>query len=240
MEITTDDTFFNGRLKVQQPRDGYRYSIDAILLADFTRCKMGETVVDLGTGCGIIPLVLAARNPGLKLFGVEIQDKLAWIASENVRANRLEERVHILHQDMKDLKTNQFSGLIHQVVCNPPYRRINSGRINPHNEKAGARHEIFARLADVVDAAARLLELSGRFTCIYPAVRLIDMTTHMRRVGLEPKRMRWIHSRIEEPARLVLVSGVKGGRPALDVEPPLVIYKEDGAYTAEVEAMFQL
>ena len=240
MAEITEDTFFNGRLKVQQPRDGYRYSIDAILLAGFTRCKAGETVLDLGTGCGIIPLVLASRHPGLKLYGVEIQDKLARIAQENVRVNGLDERVHILHQDLKALKAQQLPGLIHHVVCNPPYRKINSGRINPHSEKAGARHEIFSRLPDVVDAAARLLELSGRFTCIYPAVRLIDMAAHMRRVGLEPKRMRWVHSRMGEPARLVLVSGVKGGRPGLEVEPPLVIYEGDGAYTAEVEAMFQL
>ena len=238
MATVTQDTFFNGRLKVQQPRDGYRYSIDAILLADFFRGKDGQTVIDLGTGCGIIPLVLASRYVSLRLFGVEIQDDLAQIARENVRINGLQERIHILHQDLKTLKVRQLSGLVHQVVCNPPYRKINSGRINLHSEKAGARHEVFAQLSDFMDAAACLLQLLGCLTCIYPASRLIDMVTAMRRAGLEPKRLRMVHSKTGDAGRLVLVTATKGSRPGLDVESPLVIYTENGTYTEEIAGMF--
>jgi len=238
MTIVTDDTFFDGRLTVRQPKDGYRYSIDAVLLADFMRFKDGQTILELGTGCGIIPLILAFRYPALKIFGVEIQDQLARIAAENVRENHLEERVSILHQDLKNLKLQQVPDQVQHVVCNPPYRRINSGRINPHTEKAGARHEIFAGLADFVDAAARMLQLSGSLTTVYPAPRLVDMVAHMRRANLEPKRLRMVHSKTGDPARLVLVTGVKGGRPGLEVEPPLVIYGDHGDYTEEVAGMF--
>lgn len=238
MNTVTDDTFFGGRLTVRQPEDGYRYSIDALLLADFMRFKDGQTILELGTGCGIIPLILAFRYPALKIFGVEIQDQLARIAAENVRQNHLEERVFILHQDLKNLKLQQVPDQVQHVVCNPPYRRIQSGRINPHKEKAGARHEIFAGLADFVNMAARMLQLSGSLTTVYPATRLVDMVAHMRRANLEPKRLRMVHSKTGDPARLVLVTGVKGGRPALEVEPPLVIYRDDGDYTQEVAGMF--
>jgi len=239
MATVTEDTFFNGRLAVRQSQDGYRYSIDAVLLADFIRCKEGETILDLGTGCGIIPLILAFRYPGLKLYGVEIQRHLAGIAGENVRENQLEKRVYILNQDIKKLQLKQIPEQVRQVVCNPPYRRVNSGRINPHREKAGARHELFARLADFVDAAARMLQLSGQLSVVYPATRLADMVDHMRRANLEPKRLRVVHSRAGQSAQLVLVNGVKGGRPGLAVEPPLMIYKEEGDYTEEVVGMFR-
>jgi tRNA1Val (adenine37-N6)-methyltransferase len=238
MNTVTDDTFFDGRLTVRQPKDGYRYSIDAVLLADFMRFKDGQTILDLGTGCGIVPLILAFRYPALKIFGVEIQDQLARIAAANVQENHLEERVYILHQDLKSLKLQQVPDQVQHVVCNPPYRRINSGRINPHKEKAGARHEILAGLADFVDAASRMLQLSGSLTTVYPAPRLVDMVAHMRRANLEPKRLRMVHSKTGDPARLVLITGVKGGRPDLEVEPPLVIYREDGDYTREVARKF--
>jgi len=221
LEAITDDTFLNGHLTVNQPRDGYRFSIDAVLLADFVQCKDGQMIIDLGTGCGIIALMLAIRHPGVQLVGVEIQDELARTAAANVHANRLEDRIRILHQDIKELHIQQVPDLVHQVVCNPPYRRVKSGRLNPDRRKAGARHEIFARLADFVDAAARMLQLSGRLSCIYPAERLTDLIDHLRQANLEPKRLRLVHSKREEGARLVLITAAKGGRPGLVVDPPL-------------------
>ena len=239
MENFTSDTFFNGRVTVRQPKDGYRFSIDAVLLADFIRCKKGQTILDLGTGCGIIPLILAFRYPDLKLFGVEIQDELARIATANVRANNLEGRVQILHRDLKSLSINEIPDQVNHVVCNPPYRKMDSGRVNPQQEKAGARHEILAQLEDIVAAASRMLQLSGRLTCVYPAQRLADMVVHMRAAGLEPKRLRTVHSKEGSEARLILVTGVKGGRPGLEVEQPLIIYQDDGSYTDEVTRMFR-
>lgn len=240
MEAITDDTFLNGHLTVNQPRDGYRFSIDAVLLADFVQCKDGQMIIDLGTGCGIIALMLAIRHPGVQLVGVEIQDELARTAAANVHANRLEDRIRILHQDIKELHIQQVPDLVHQVVCNPPYRRVKSGRLNPDRRKAGARHEIFARLADFVDAAARMLQLSGRLSCIYPAERLTDLIDHLRQANLEPKRLRLVHSKREEGARLVLITAAKGGRPGLVVDPPLVIYRADGRYTPAVARAFLL
>jgi len=240
LEAITDDTFLNGHLTVNQPRDGYRFSIDAVLLADFVQCKDGQMIIDLGTGCGIIALMLAIRHPGVQLVGVEIQDELARTAAANVHANRLEDRIRILHQDIKELHIQQVPDLVHQVVCNPPYRRVKSGRLNPDRRKAGARHEIFARLADFVDAAARMLQLSGRLSCIYPAERLTDLIDHLRQANLEPKRLRLVHSKREEGARLVLITAAKGGRPGLVVDPPLVIYRADGRYTPAVARAFLL
>lgn len=238
MGTITANTFLKGRLTVNQPREGYRFSIDAILLADFVQCKNGQTIIDLGTGCGIIALMLATRHPGVQVVGVEIQAALARAAAANVRANQLDERIRILHQDIKALRSGHLPDPVQQVVCNPPYRRVKSGRVNPDRGKAGARHEIFAQLADFVDAAARMLQLAGRLSCIYPAERLTDLIDHLRQANLEPKRLRMVHSKREEGARLVLLTAVKGGRPGLAVEPPLVIYRADGAYTPEVARSF--
>ena len=239
METVTADTFFSGRMTVRQPKNGYRFSIDAVLAADFMRCKEGQTVLDLGTGCGIIPLILAFRNPGLKIFGVEIQAALARFAAANVQANRLEGRVRILHRDLKSLTINEIPDQVSHVVCNPPYRKMASGRVNPHPEKAAARHEIFAKLEDFVAAASRMLPLSGHLTCVYPAQRLVDMMVRMRAAGLEPKRLCTVHSKEGSKARLVLITGVKGGRPGLDVEQPLIIYRDDRSYTDEVARLFR-
>jgi len=239
MEIVTADTFLSGRMTVRQPKDGYRFSIDAVLVADFMRCKEGQAILDLGTGCGIIPLILAFRYPGLTIFGVEIQAELARIATANVKENDLADRVQVLHRDLKRLAISDIPSRIHHVVCNPPYRPIASGRINPHREKAGARHEILAQLEDVVDAASRMLQLSGRLTCVYPASRLADMIVRMRMAGLEPKRLCTVHSKEGSEARLILITGVKGGRPGLDLEQPLIIYQNDGSYTERVAGMFQ-
>ena len=239
MKNTTSDTFFKGRMTVQQPKDGYRFSIDAVLLADFIRCKNGQTILDLGTGCGIILLILAFRYPDLKLFGLEIQDELARIAASNVRANNLKGRVQILHRNLKSLTINEIPNQVHHVVCNPPYRQMATGRVNPHQEKAGARHEILAQLEDIVAAASRMLQLSGRLTCVYPARRLPDMIVRMRAAGLEPKRLCTVHSKEGSEARLILITGVKGGRPGLEVEQPLIIYQDDGAYTDKVARMFR-
>ncbi len=239
MKPVTTDTFFNGRMTVFQPRDGYRFSIDAILVADFMGCKDGQTILDLGTGCGIIPLILAFRYPALKIYGVEIQAGLASVAAQNVRGNNLEDRVHILQQDLKRLTLNRVPVPVHHVVCNPPYRRVDSGRINPDPEKAGARHELFAQLEDFVAAAARMLQLSGRLTCVYPATRLADIIAHMRAAHLEPKRLCTVHSKAGAEARLILITGVKGARPGLQVEPPLIIYTPNGAYTETVARKFE-
>ena len=239
MNPLTTDTFFNGRIQVKQNRAGYRFSIDAVLIAGQTIPRPDDTVLDLGTGCGIIPLILAYRHPKIKVYGIEVQQQLADLASVNVKENRMENRITIHCMDMKNLKHDMISGPADLVVSNPPYRKAESGRINPDQQRAVARHEIKATLSDVVETARRMLRTSGRFVMVYPAERMADILIQMRSAGIEPKSLRTIHSNRHTEAKLILVEGKKGGSPGLKIEPPLIIYRKDGSYTDEVQEMFK-
>jgi tRNA1Val (adenine37-N6)-methyltransferase len=238
MDKLTGDSFFNGDLSIRQDRNGYRFSIDAILLAYYAGLRARRVVLDLGTGCGIIPLILAWRNPELRIYGVEIQKDLAQIASGNVIENRMQERIRILSADMKAITQNMIAEPIDTVVSNPPYRKICSGRMNPDSQKAIARHEIKAKLSDVTETAKRMLTISGRFMVIYPAERTADLLTQMRQSQVEPKFLRPIHSMPNTEAKLILAEGIRGGHPGMKIAPPLVIYQKHGDYSSEVREMF--
>ncbi len=234
----TEDTFFNGRIKVFQHRDGYRFSIDAVLLSAFSAPKAKDRIVDLGTGCGIIPLILGYRHPEAILSGIEVQPELAALAARNIEVNGLTDRITIIRQDMRLLSSAAVSGPVDMVISNPPYRKDRSGRVNLHSQRAIARHEILVTLQDVTDTAARLLGIGGRFAIIYPAERITDLLTTLRSAGIEPKCIQTIHANIHDPARLVLVSGIKAGRPGAAMIEPLVIFQPNGSYTDRVQAMF--
>jgi tRNA1Val (adenine37-N6)-methyltransferase len=237
MKPLTKDTIFNGRIKVNQDPSGYRFSIDSILLAGHARPRPGDTVIDLGTGCGIIPLILAYHEPDLKIFGIELQQQLADIASSNVIKNHMTSTITILCNDLKDLQNDMISGPVDLIVTNPPYRKVKSGRINPDAQRAVARHEIKVSLNDIIKTVRRVLRTTGEFVTIYTADRLTDLLTHLRSSGIEPKSLRIIHSTRKTEAKLVLVKAIKGGRPGLKIGPPIIIYDEKGAYTNEVEIM---
>jgi len=238
MKPLTKDTFFNGRIKVKQDPSGYRFSIDSVLLANHARPHPGDKVLDLGTGCGIIPLILAYREPNLKIYGVEVQKELADIAGSNVEENHMDDIITILCKDMKELKNDMISGPVDLIVSNPPYRKAESGRINPDMQRAVARHEIKVSLDDITKTARRVLRTAGRFVTIYSAERVTDLLTHLRSAGIEPKFLRSIHSGVKTDAKLVLVAGIKGGHPGVKIGPPLIIYDENSAYTQEVKEMF--
>jgi len=238
MEPLTRDHFFNGKIVLNQPRSGYRFSIDAVILAHLAEPPADGIVLDLGTGCGVIPILMAYRNPGLAAVGVEIQPSLAAAARENVTANGMSERVRILEKDMDRLKLADIGGPVDLVVSNPPYRKLNSGRINAHSQKAIARHEIKVDLKTMLATARSVLNLAGRFCVIYPAVRTVDLFAAMRANGLEPKRLTMVHSTAASPARLVTVVGIKGGKPGVEVDAPLYLYRKDGTYTRAVQEMF--
>ena len=238
MKSKTSDTFFNGRIKVKQDRSGYRFSIDSILLASHAKPGSGDKVLDLGTGCGIIPLILAYREPNLNIFGIEVQKDLADIARCNIEENKMGDIITILCKDMKELKNDMISGPADLIISNPPYRKKESGRINPDMQRAVARHEIRVSLDEIIKTVRRVLRTSGRFVTIYSAERITDLLTHLRSAGVEPKFLRMIHSGIKTEAKLMLVEGIKGGRPGVKIGPPLLIYDEKGDYTQEVEEMF--
>jgi tRNA1Val (adenine37-N6)-methyltransferase len=234
MPLQTIDTFYNGHVRVEQAQDGYRFSIDAVLLAHHARPRPQDRVLDLGTGCGIIPLLLAYRWPQLTLYGVEIQQELAQLARANVRANAMQERITILHSDLSTLRPAELGGPVDLVVSNPPFRKIKSGRINPNAQRAVARHEIKTNLLEVLNTVRAMLRTGGRLLLIYAAERGVEALVAMQAAGLEPKFLRTIHARQGSRAKLLLIEAVQQGRAGLEVGPPLIIYRSDGAYTAEV------
>ncbi|MBU2490035.1 MAG: tRNA1(Val) (adenine(37)-N6)-methyltransferase [Proteobacteria bacterium] len=229
----TEDAMFGGRVRVLQPRKGYRFSIDAVALAAFIPAGTGQTLVDLGTGCGVIPLLAAHRIPGLSAVGVEIQEDLAAIARQNVELNAMGDRVCVVRADFTALPAPGVPRRADLVCANPPYRPLGQGNVNPHSQKALARHELAATLSDVAAAAGKLLASRGPLFLVYPAQRLTDLFFTLRQARLEPRRLRLIHTRALDPARLALVEAVKNAAPGLSVDPPLVLYEPGGEYTAE-------
>jgi len=239
MNSYTTDSFFHGKIRITQNRTGYRFSIDAVLLAYFSDPRPGDKVVDLGTGCGIIPLIMVRRVPDLKIYGVEVQTELAELAVSNVRENQLEDRVTVFCTDMKLLRPSMTAGPVDLAVCNPPFRKQGSGRINPNAQRAVARHEIKANLDDIIQTSHRMLRVGGRLVLIFTAARLTDVLCRMRTGGIEPKFIRMIHSRQDTEASLILIEGLKGGRPDLKIGAPLIIYNKMNDYTDEVASMFK-
>jgi tRNA1Val (adenine37-N6)-methyltransferase len=233
----TVDTLFRGELKLLQARSGYRFCLDSLLLADFMTCRQGERVADLGAGNGVVALILACRYPRLAVVGVEIQPMVVERARRNVQLNGLRERVTVHQGDVRNIQEILPGGSCHGVVCNPPYRRLASGRISPDAEKKIARHETAGSLVDFLRAGGYLMPVKGRMTLIYPAARLVDLLQSMRNAALEPKRVRMVHSFAGAPASLVLAEGVKGGRSGIAVDAPLFIYDTGRKYTVEVEAI---
>jgi len=233
----TFDALFNGQIALYQSVAGYRFSLDALLLAHFVTIKRREKIVDLGTGNGVVALVLAYLHPSVTLTGVELQAKMVERARRNVELNRLQKRIQILSGDVRAGKHVAAEMSFDVVVCNPPYRRPLSGRVSSNDEKQIARHETQGELNDFLRAGAILLRVKGRMAVVYPAVRSVDLLAAMRQARIEPKRLRMVHSFADTEASLVLVEGVKGGRSGVEVLAPLTIYRQGKEYTNEVAAM---
>ncbi|WP_051328070.1 tRNA1(Val) (adenine(37)-N6)-methyltransferase [Desulfatirhabdium butyrativorans] len=220
----TQDTLLNGKLRIRQPGKGYRFSVDALLLAQFANVKAGEHILELGAGCGVISLMLAFQNPDIRITAIEIQPELAELARHNIAANGLEKRMQVLCQDLRKLSLHHFACPVDRVIANPPFRKKESGRINPHLQQAIARHEISVTIQDMIHATSRLLRKGGRFDVIYCTERLSELLCEMSSAQIEPKSMQFVHGNGGLPARMVLVSGVKGSRPGgLMVCPPLLL-----------------
>ncbi|MHC1724679.1 MAG: tRNA1(Val) (adenine(37)-N6)-methyltransferase [Syntrophobacteraceae bacterium] len=233
------DTLFNGRLAVCQERKGYRFSLDAVLLAGLSRIKPGDRVIELGTGCGVVPLILAYRDKtNKKISGVEIQPELAGLARANVDANGLGERIEICEMDLRESSSGFKTGSFDVVLSNPPYRKPGAGRVNPERQKAIARHELYANLADVFRAAKHLLPQGGRAALIYPAGRLAYLLSSAREQDFSPKRLTIIYSYPGGPGKLIHLESIKGGGEELTVEPPFYVYRENGRYSEAMDALY--
>jgi len=223
----TFDSFFNGSLQVIQKKRGYRFSIDAVLLSQFIKIRKNERAIDLGTGCGILPLLLSQTTKALSLVGVEIQNELAECAKKNALLNHLEHRISILHQDFRELKKIYPPGSFDVVFSNPPYRKYRTGRLNPSMEKAIARHEIKGTLEDLISIASYLLPPKGRCYLIFHALRIVDLLVLLRANSLEPKRLQFVHPRIEERAKFILTESIKDSGVELKLLSPLILHPSD-------------
>jgi len=219
----TLDLFLDGTLRVLQTKGGYRFSIDALLLSQFIHLRKNEKAIDLGTGCGILPLLLSRTTRAHSFVAIEIQKGLADLARRNVAINRLEDRVTILQQDLKGLKSSLPAGSFDVAFSKPPYRKCLAGRVNPSIEKAIARHEIKTTLDDLIEVAAYLLPTKGRCYLIYSASRAVDLVVTLRRHRLEPKRLRFAHPKEHENAKFILVESIKAGGTELKIMEPLFL-----------------
>lgn len=237
----TLDLLFNGSLKIIQKKKGYRFSLDAILLAYFTwqHHSQAKKIIELGTGSGVILLILAHWFRNAEIVGVEIQKSLTELANRNIILNGLSERITIIEKDIRRLGEDYPLASFDLVVTNPPFYPVKSGRINPGTEQALARHEVVLSLKELIKISSYLLKSKGRLVMIYPVFRLSELIHQLKNCGLEPKLMRIVYSRVVSEGKLFLLSCSKGGRSALKLLKPLIIYQAHSEYTDEVKEIYR-
>ena len=221
-------------LKIIQNKKWFCFGMDAVLLTNYCDIKNNSTIVDLGTGTGIIPILLSGKRDYAKAYAIEIQEEVAEMARRSVELNNLQDKIEILNIDLKDVLNYIQPNSIDAVISNPPYKLNSSGIVNPSDKKAISRHEIMCTLEDVISKAATLLKQYGRFYMVHRPDRLADIMCLLRKYKLEPKQIRFIHPRINEKPNMILIRASKNGNPELKFDPPLYIYGEDGEYTKSV------
>lgn len=227
-------------LTIRQPAWGYRFSIDAVLLADFAAPLCGETALDLGTGCGVVLLLLARLRPSLRRgVGVEIQASLWKFARGNFEENGLSDRLTAVHADFRRAAAGAADGRFDLVVSNPPYVRVGEGRRNPDPQKETARHEVTCTLSDLMRAAKPRLSPGGAFAMVGPAHRLTEILAKAAENGIAPRTLRFVHPFHDRPAALVLFAGGAERSPGPEVLPPLVIYAEKDRYHPDVDRIYR-
>ena len=232
-----DDLQCKGYQLIQKPK-GFCFGVDAVLLSDFAKVKKSQRVLDLCTGSGVVPILLAAKTEGEEFYGLELQPDYADMAGRSVKLNHLENKVKIVCGDVKEIKT-LFPPVSFQVVTvNPPYMTEHHGLTNLYESKTIARHEVMLCLEDVIAAAGYVLPESGSFFMIHKPFRLAEIFECMKQYHIEPKRMRLVHPYVDKEPTMVLIEGTKGGKPRITVEAPLIVYKEQGVYSDEIYQIY--
>lgn len=232
-EERLDDLQVNGYEIIQHPGK-FCFGMDAVLLSNFARVKKGEKVLDLGTGTGIIPILLTAKTEGETFVGLEIQEESADMARRSVAHNHLEEKVEIVTGDIKEAADIFGAASFDVITTNPPYMIGQHGIANASDTKAIARHEVLCTLEDILRESARVLKPRGRFYMVHRPFRLAEILSKMIEVGIEPKRMRMVHPFIDKEPNMVLIEGMRGANSRMTVERPLIVYKEVGVYSDEL------
>lgn len=232
-----DELQRNGYQIIQSPNK-FCFGMDAVLLSGFVRVKPGETVLDLGTGTGIIPILLRGKTQGKHFTGLEIQEESADMARRSVALNHLEQDISIITGDIKEAAGIFGAASFDVVTSNPPYMTGNHGLTNPELPKAIARHEVLCNLEDVVRGAAKVLRPGGRFYMVHRPFRLAEILTLLVQYKLEPKRMRLVHPFVDKEPNMVLIEALQGGHSRITVEKPLIVYKEPGVYSDEITDIY--
>lgn len=232
-----DDLQRNGYRIIQNP-DKFCFGMDAVLLSGFARVKRGANVLDLGTGTGIIPILLEAKTQALHFTALEIQEESADMARRSVLLNHLEDKIDIITGDIKEAGLIFKAASFDVITCNPPYMIGRHGLTNPDAPKAIARHEILCTLEDVVSNAAKLLKTGGSFFMVHRPFRLAEIINVMVKYRLEPKRMQLVYPYVDKEPNMVLIEGCRGGRPRMTVEKPIIVYKAPDIYTDEIYEIY--
>ena len=228
------DDLQRNHLRIIQKTDGFCFGMDAVLLSGFAAVKPGERVLDLGTGTGIIPILLSAKTEGEHFTGLEIQEEIAGMAKRSVSMNGLEKKIEIVNGDIKEASRIFGAASFDVVTTNPPYMNDAHGLKNPTEVKAISRHEVLCTLEDVVREGAKVLKHGGRMYMVHRPHRLIEILNTMTKYRLEPKRMKLVHPFRDKEANMVLIEAVRGGGAWMKVEPPVIVYKEPGVYSEEI------
>ncbi len=228
-----DDLQRNHYRIIQDP-GRFCFGMDAVLLSGFAFAKEGDRVLDLGTGTGIIPILMEAKTDAAHLTGLEIQADSADMARRSVRLNHLEEKIEIITGDIKEAVSLFGAASFDVVTCNPPYMTEHHGLTNPEAPKAIARHELLCTLEDVISQAAKLLRPGGNFFMVHRPFRLVDILVLLRNYHLEPKRMKMVHPFVDKEPNMVLIQASRGGKARITVEKPLIVYQKPGMYTEEI------
>ena len=228
------DELQRNNYKIIQDPERFCFGMDAVLLSGYARAREGDRVIDLGTGTGIIPILMEAKTKASELIGLEIQPESADMARRSVELNHLENKIQIVTGDIKQASELFGAAVFDVVTSNPPYMTEHHGITNEKSPKAIARHELLCTLEDVIGQAAKLLRPGGSFYMVHRPFRLVDIMVLMREYHLEPKRMKLVYPYVDKDPNMVLIEALRGGRPRLTVEKPLIVYRESGVYTDEI------
>lgn len=228
------DDLQRNHYKIIQDPGRFCFGMDAVLLSGFAYAKEGARVLDLGTGTGIIPILMEAKTDAAHLTGLEIQADSADMAKRSVCLNHLEEKIEIITGDIKEAVSLFGAASFDVVTCNPPYMTEHHGLTNPKEPKAIARHELLCTLEDVISQAGKLLKPGGSFFLVHRPFRLVDILVLLREYHLEPKRMKMVYPFVDKEPNMVLIQASRGGKARLTVEKPLIVYREPGVYTEEI------